>query len=593
MSDYGRIALGSMAGAALAAAAAPLIKPLFSVPSQGVGAVTVAGYPKGWDHAVVALLALGAFIGGAVIVFLWSSAAKGVRYQVSGVFRPGDKPQTPDTRHHPGTVWSLAALVFLTMLFVHDHPYAHMDPFHEGERLVPAWLYQNGARPFRDVFVLHGLATDGGLDALVLGEPPNPLRTRRLQTVLDALVLALLVPIAAEVTVTSGGLIAAVLGSLCASAAFWVPVFPYFRLAPVFLAVLGLLRYVRTGRGLMLAFASSTLGLLWSVDTGTYAVVGTAVAFAIIRIAKLERHPLPLKRVLVYGAIALLLPIVVLLAVRGDVRQFFVDSYVIIPATSDAAGALPAPKPFTVVGARYYLPPVFYGFLFAIALLHLRRGEKLIAAQIGIIALLSLLLFRSASGRVGWSHTRFATIFLGIAIVGFVLERLRSKVAVALIAIAMIFYLEVPQNVQAGAKLLAGWRARQKPEGLVRHPLVRGIYTSEENAIELSTLNSYIQSLGPGPILDFTNERALYLFLRRKPPARAFDIGMLSSPRLMRETMAELERNRPVAVILGGYPAVAVFDGVPNQQRVPQLAAWIDAHYTQRTEIGRFTVATP
>jgi hypothetical protein len=236
---------------------------------------------------------------------------------------------------------------------------------------------------------------------------------------------------------------------------------------------------------------------------------------------------------------------------------------------------------------------VFYGLLFALAFLHLRRGDRLLAAQIGIIALLSLLLFRSASGRVGWSHTRFATIFLGIAIVAFVLERLRSKVAVALIAIAMAFYLEVPQNFQAGGKLLAGWRSRQKPEGLVRHPLVRGIYTSEENAIELSTLNSYIQSLGPGPILDFTNERALYLFLRRKPPARAFDIGMLSSPRLMRETLAELERNRPVAVILGGYPAVAIFDGVPNQQRVPQLAAWIDAHYPRRTDIGRFTVATP
>jgi hypothetical protein len=46
-------------------------------------------------------------------------------------------------------------------------------------------------------------------------------------------------------------------------------------------------------------------------------------------------------------------------------------------------------------------------------------------------------------------------------------------------------------------------------------------------------------------------------------------------------------------VILGGYPAVAVFDGVPNQQRVPRLAAWIDAHYPRRTDIGRFTVATP
>lgn len=566
-----------MAGAAVAAAVAPWIKPFFSVPAQGVGAVTVAGYPKGWDHAVVALLALGAFAGGAIVAWRATRVERDV----------------VEWKPRRALVWALSLAVFVTMLFVHDHPYAHMDPFHEGERLVPAWLYQNGAKPFRDVFVLHGLATDGGLDALVLGDPPNPLRTRRLQTVLDALVLAMLVPIAAEVTATGAGLVGAVVLSLCASAAFWVPVFPYFRLAPLFLAAWGVLRYVRTGRGLMLAFASATLGLLWSVDTGTYAVVGTAVAYTIIRVAKLAKNELPLKRVLVYAAIAIALPIVLLLALGGDVKQFFVDSYVIIPATSDAAGALPAPQqPFTIDGARYYLPPIFYGYLFALALLALRRGEKLLAAQIGIIALLSLLLFRSASGRVGWSHTRFATVFFGVAIVAFVIEKLRSRVAIAFIAAAMIFYLEVPQNLQAGAKLIARWRARQKPEGLVRHPLVRGIYTYEENAIQLSTLNSYIESLGPGPILDFTNERALYLFLRRKPPARAFDIGMLSSPRLLKETMSELEKNPPVAVILGGYPAVAVFDGVPNQQRVPQLAAWIDAHYTKRTEIGRFTVAT-
>jgi hypothetical protein len=193
---------------------------------------------------------------------------------------------------------------------------------------------------------------------------------------------------------------------------------------------------------------------------------------------------------------------------------------------------------------------------------------------------------------VSWSHTRFAVPLLGIAFVAFVLEQLRSRIAVAVLAIAAVFYFEVPQNLAGGAKLAWQWPARQRHDGLVPHPLARGIYTTEENATQLATLKQYVDSLGPGTIFDFSNERALYMMLKRKPAARCFDVPMLSAPALLSETMAAMQAAPPVAVILGGDPVIAVFDGVPNQQRVPQLAAWIDAHYPRRTEIGRFTVAT-
>jgi hypothetical protein len=472
-----------------------------------------------------------------------------------------------------------------------------MDPFHEGEHLTPAYLMTSGERPYRDFFVLHGLGTDGGLDAFVLGDPPSAKRTRRLQTVLDAATLALLVPIAAEVTATSAGLLAAVIAALSASAALWVPVFPYFRLAPVLLAVLGLLRYVRGGRAapLFLAMAAAALGLLWSVDTGTYALAGTAATFVAIRLAKVEARPLPLARVVVLAAFALALPAVVLVATRADLRLFVRDSFVVIPSAIDAVWALPAPKPLTAAGLRYYLPPVFYGFLLALALHVMRRGDRIAAGRIAIVAIFSILLFRTAAGRVSWSHTRFATILLGIALVAFVLEPLliaRRRVAAVLVAIPLIAYLEIAQNFAAGAKLLASWPSRQRPAGLVPHPLVRGIYTSQENAAELMTLARTIDSLGPGTVLDFTNERVLYLLLRRQPPIRAFDIPMLSAPPLLAEAMAELSARPPVAVILGGDPAVSTFDGLSNRDRVPDLAAWIDANYPGRIEAGRFVVAT-
>ncbi len=557
-----RAAMGSVVGAAIAAGIAFVARPWFDVPLGGVGFVTVNGYPKGWDYFVVAMLVLGAFAG--------ANAGRGVSPPLPGV--GGLKPR-------PAFV--VAGIVFVLMLFLHDHPWRPMDPFHEGEHLTPASLFLEGERPYRDVFLLHGLGVDGGLDALV---GARPLWTRRLQTVLDAATLALLVPIAAEVTATLWGMLAAVALSLCGAAALWVPVFPYFRLAPVLLAALGLLRYARTGRPgpLFLAFASATLGVVWSLDTGTYALAGTAVAFLLITMRSAGPRSADPLRVAILAVIALALPFVVLLAARADVIRFVHDSFVIIPRAIDAVWSLPAPKPFSSAGLRYYLPPVFYGLLLAI-------GWKRRDPRILILVVLSIFLFRTAAGRVSWSHTRFATPLLGVLFVAFVLEPLRNHIALALLALAAIFYFEVPQNAAAGAKLLAEWPARQKREGLVR---ALGIYTSEDNATQLLTLKNYVDSLGPGTILDFTNERALYFLLGRKPPARCFDIPMLSAYPLLNEAMVELQARPPVAVILGGDPAVAIFDSVPNDVRVPELARWIDVTYPNRTQIGRFVVAT-
>lgn len=579
MNPSTRVTLGACGGAAVAAIVAPFTRRFFSVPTVGVGAITVNAYPKGWDYAVVALLIAGAFIGGALLTRSTSISA-------------AIEPARPSRR----AMWIVTAIVFVLMLFVHDHPYALMDPFHEGEHLTAGWLYQSGERPYRDFFIFHGLAADAVLDASVLGHPPSPRRVRRQQTVLDAATLALLVPIAAELTATTAGLACAVLASLCAAAALWVPVFPYYRLLPVFLVALGLLRYARNGRAapLLLAFASGTLGILWSLDTGLFALAGACGGFVLI--ALIQRRPW--RNALLLAPIALVLPFLVLLATRADVHQFFVDSFLIMPKAIDAVWSLPAPEPRTLEAMRYYLPPVFYGLLFALALLAYRDGKRLRASQLAIVALLSALLFRTAAGRAGWSHTRFAVPLLGIAVVAFVLEPLfarRRWLAAILLTLPLIFYFELWPNVAAGAKLLARWRGRQRHEGLVAYPFAtgKGIYTTAQNATELAALNGFIDSLGPrdATILDFSNERALYYLLQRKPPVRCMEISMLSVPRLLSEAMAQLEAHPPVCVIAEGDPIIASFDGVSNRMRVPELARWIDANYPKRTQVGRFVVA--
>jgi hypothetical protein len=531
--------------------------------SNGVGIVTVSHYAKSMDYAVVALL----IATSAIVTYAATRAAP--------------PPILPPPRRRS---WLGALIIFLVMFFIHDHPYVVMDPFHEGEHLTPAFLFRDGARPYTDVFVLHGLAYDGGLDALVLGDPPSPLRTRRLETILDAATLAMLAPIAAELCATAGGAVAAALIGLCAIGAGQVPVFPYYRFAPIYLAILGILRYARTGRGLFLAFAASTLGILWSLDTGMYALAATVLCIAILR-------P-PLKRVAIFGAIAIALPIVILIALRADLWRFANDSFVIIPRSIDAIWSLPARKAIDWESARYYIPPMFFGWLLAGGIK--RRDPRAIA-----VAIFSIIAFRSAAGRCSWSHTRYGTPLFGTAIVAFLLEPLLLKrrwVATVLAAIPILVLVELEPNAVAAAKFIASWKARQKHVGLVPYPVAtgRGIYTTPADAQDLAALNAFVTAnAAPGaPILDVANERALYYLLQRRPPIRCFDVPFLSSPPLMREAMEQLQRNPPAVVIVEGLKAIADFDGVPNRDRVPWLFAWIDQNYPRRTRIGRFVVAT-
>lgn len=589
-----RMATGAVCGALLLAFAATLIRPLCHPPTGGVGFVTVQAYPKSFDYALVALIGFGAMAG--------ALAASRKNDHVWPL---------PSVTPRGAGVATGAVVVFLTMLVVHDHPYALMDPFHEGEHLTPGFLMKSGERPFTDIFLLHGLAVDGGLDALVLGDPPSPRRVRRLETVLDAATLALLVPIAAEVCATPAGIALAVVASLCGVAAGQLPVFPYFRLLPVLLAALGLLRYCRSGRSapLMLAFIASTLGMLWSLDTGAYALTATVLTMAVLRATRSDRHPIPSRRLALMAAVAAALPFGVLLMLGGGIGQFLVDSFITIPRAIDAVWSLPAPAApkwsetwrwLSSEAARFYLPPAFYGLLLAVAWRTRKSGDVRGAARVFIVATASLFVFRTALGRCSWSHTRFAVPLLGIAIVAFAIEPLwaaRRRIAALVVLVAAAILLEAGANASAGAKMLVGWRARQVHSDLVPYPFAtgRGIYTTRENAADLAALNGFIDSVaGPGgTFLDFSGERALYYLLQRKPPVRCPDIPMLSSPALGAEAMAQLRANPPACVVVKGIESLASFDGVPNDVRVPELARWIESEYPRRVQIGRFVVAAP
>ena len=590
--------LGAFAGALAVFAIAPHCIGWFSVPGGGIGAVTLARYPKGFDYFVVLALTVASTLGALLL-----SARQ--------------KP-TPDTRQPAPSrrtaTLITAVVVFVVMLVIHDHPYALMEMFHEGEHLAPASVLLDGGRPYGDVFFLHGFAADGGLDALMLGSRPSPKRTRRMETLLDAAALAMLVPIAAEVTATTFGLIAAVIVALCAIGAGEVPVFPYFRWLPLLIAAWALLAYQRCGETppgrpprwrrstfLFVAAITSSLGILWSLDVGICAVAATAIVILINT-----------RRITLIALAAIAAPLLVLLAARADLHHFVRDSFVVIPRAIDAIWSLPAkPLPSLTLlihpmqlwdwlgseAARYYLPPVFFGFLLALAV---RKRDM----RIAVVAIFSIILFRTAAGRCSWSHTRFGIPLLGIAVVGFFFEPLCKQLlrrptsawrGIALLVSAVIGfrYFEIAENAASGWQFIAGWPARQRHEGLVPYPMARGrgIYTYAENVADLAALSDLAQRAGPGPMFDLSGERALYYLLDRRPATRCPDIAMLSTPELSAEALRQLDAHPPLFVVLEGMKVFGWLDGIANRDRVPPIARWIDAHYPVRIRAGRYLVA--
>lgn len=604
---------GAAAGGALAILLAPALRPMFAVPGGGIGAITRMQYPKGWDYAVVGLIVVIA-----ALCALLAGVLSGLPRQASSGL-PDPEPFSTARRRFR---WIATLAVFVLMIFVHDHPYLFMDMFHEGERLTPASVLLDGGRPYKDIFFLHGFAVDGGLDALVIGDPPSLLRPRRLQTILDAATLALLVPIAVEVCATATGAAFATLAGLSAVAAGWLPVFPFFRWAPLLGAVLLFLLYVRTPRRRFLvgALSAASLGLLWSLEIGTYSVAASA---GVLVWLFLQSQRPPAKDLAIAAATALALPVVILLLTRADLMLFLRDSFVIAPGSIDAIWSLPAPalpdlasllNPKALLtwldseAARYYLPSAFYGFLLALGLRESAAGRSRNAARVIIVALFSIIVFRSAAGRVGWSHIRFGIPLLGIAMTAFALEpaalRLKARgrqsivagLLLLLAAVPFVRYVEIPENLEASRKLITGWPARNQHDGLVHYPTERGrgIFTYPKNREDLAAILAFNARFPEdASMFDLSNERAIYWFLARRPAVRNPDLAMLSNPRLGSEALAQLRERPPAFVILEGLPELAQFDGILHRERIPGIAVWIDENYPNRETVGRWVVGLP
>ena len=520
---------------------------------------------------------------------------------------------TPFLPHHSESPRWLSRAALLLFLFtcgwtVFHQPGGPLDLFEDGVLLAPAQTYGMGGRPYIDTYPLHGWGADGGLDALVFKIFPPTLETFRLRrAALTALGLPLL---AVASFLLLGDLLWAGIGLLLSLS--FCP-FLSERQVPALFVLCLLLRASRTRRPADWIFSGVSAGasLFFSFDFGLIVLAGGLVAAALVPVLESGwrlRPPVRGGLLFLAGAGAGALPFLLRLAHEGAVRAFFEVSFVEIPSTIidtwglpvDSASAIAAesgavrflllltsgrqmPSLFLLLllasagtillfrAARRSLEPLDFAAATSIAVAAVALRGALGRADAGHLALYGVLagppaawvLFRAA-------HARQHRILLTGVVLAIFLARLEPHRA-----------LEVQWNAVAGA---ARFRA-----AAARDPRVErggGATLPAGEARELHALKRIFDAMPAGAtFFDFANEPALYFLFDRKPPVRYCCVPFYETEEKQLEVIAALERLRPPLAILAGGSWRDAFDGVSNRERVPRVAAYLDAHYEPYTVV--------
>ena len=600
---------GGGAGALAACLVAHFARPFWPAPSGGVGFVTVHSIPKGIDTFRYLLL----------LVLVPAGALVATR-STDEPPEPVPEPVEKEPRR-PVAAAVLVAAVAVLRIFAAEGIHGPIDLFHAGHYLSPASDALAGKTFFRDAFPFHGLATDGGLDAMAFRIAGETLATaRRLRFALDVVFFSLASALFAGVLRRPARSAAGVAILLFASGALRLPgSFPFFRTLPLLASAAAAARHARTGRrsALVLSGAIAALGLFWSLEVGLFA----CAALVLYAVAEpwYRREPARIASSIGAGAagIALvLLPAFAALAVFGALGAFLRDSAAVLSSTG-AIWDLPSPVPRDVARAalhgpvallrseatRFYAPQLFFGAL-AAALLLRRRDRRFGSNDAVVLALLvfSAIGYRTALGRSSYSHTRFAVIVPSLLLAAWLPEdffRFRGARAVKMLAAAaavaaFALYAELPDSLRDTAAKIRTRAARREGDGLFALALPRGggVRVPAGQAASLSGLAEFAErALRPGETFyDFADAGALYFLLGRRNPSRFYEASILSADGWQAETIAALERARPGFVVVAAGQGEEAFDEVPISRRCPRLAAWIESRYPAVSTVGEFTI---
>ena len=505
--------------------------------------------------------------------------------------------------------------LFLGGVFAFYRPLKRLDLFEDGMILFGASSLASGARPYLDVYPIHGWGADGGVQAVFFRYLNHDLVAYQLlKAALAALALACL---AAASFLFFRGFFWGIAG-FAACLAFCP--FPGDRHVPALIAYCFLIAASRSENSKNWTWAGVLTGatLFVTLDFGIMLLVGGLLAPVVLCLGERKpvRRALPPTLRFVGGFLLGCLPFAAFFAARGAFGEFLRASFVEIPQTITQTWGFPAESltRFLREGSLFhcfnpFLPRaaaslcvLLLVLILVIAILVIRSADRVVdstdraAAVCVVIAVIAL---RGVFGRADIGHQLIYGVFAGLPAAWLLFRvwhsgsRFRPVLAAGATA-AFLLFLRPDFAVSGLVRSIEGAREARRSDLVAATPFGGPAFATldRRQAKDLEPLRRVIDGLVPPgkTFFDFGNEPGLYFLLDRRPPVRYCCVASYQTDEKQREVMADLERERPPVAILSSGTATDVFDSVPNQERAPLVARFLDTHYRVVGKVGPRTV---
>ncbi|MFG0317184.1 MAG: hypothetical protein ACF8XB_07925 [Planctomycetota bacterium JB042] len=504
-----------------------------------------------------------------------------------------------------------------TLVF-HPDVNGDLDAYHAGEWLTPASMVADGALPYRDVWLQHGLGQNVlrpwlTFALLERSFAADALARNLMHGVAHAALLLLLL------ATLRSRLLAAGLALMLASPGLAVsPRLTFFLLALA--AAAWHVRRARAPDGSVrarprlpaaLAGVSAAFALVHSLDAGLFAVASVG-PFLLLEGASRRGTPFvprfaPVAWFLA-GLVAGAAPFVLALAAAGAGPAMLANTRDQLALQLSVWG-LPFPSPTSLVeaaradgavaalasplGRAWLAAAAAVGVVTAVVARTAVGRARRLDLMLLVLSLGGAALFRTALGRSDDGHLAYASALLWplLALVGEAAWRTRDAGRPALVralplALAFGFLVGGHAPLYGVARQwlrLSEVRPTGPGNGFSTAPLpsLRGVLIPDDQARALAAIAAWLdERLPPGaPFVEFSNLGALHFLLDRPCPTRYAQAAYAATPERQREWIADLERSRPRVLITCPLLGDGTIDGLPLAERLPRIAAHLAATY--------------
>jgi hypothetical protein len=472
-----------------------------------------------------------------------------------------------------------------------------IDFFEDGQHVAAAGEMLRGEKPYRDIIPPHGLIQDGLFDYFAAESRGVTLgQIQKVRNIFGGGNAIANYAIAAAATGSPHiGILAFFFAATLGAAG------GTFRVLPALIALAFIVGGVRRRNVRLLAAGAvfAVIGVLTSLDFGTYALVALFFGIAVFGDTRVEKLAALRWSVIGAGATAAIASLYMLIS------GFFFDFIRVTLFEIAPLGPVYALPPYrTPAGWRTfrYVPEALAGlfdrtsFLYVVWVINFIalaaaiaagvRGTPRRRAQLHALMVISSFVAICAISYAERQHNHYQFVVAPLMVVAiWNLSRSRERFArsvapVGVLVILMTAFITIHLAISVAVR-----RARGPMEaGWTTSPLPRaeGAWFREKDAAIIAASHDYLDRVvGPdGTFFDFTNRGLLFFLLNRDIPVRQIEPAFYETEELQKEVIARIEGNPRVraALVPKGMDDQTGVD-IPNQLRAPLVWKYLQDHF--------------